>query len=144
MGRITRDELLRIKGEDIKFVAMAELGAMGAPGEIDFVAARDGKARVYTFSYAEEIPLTGEVAKLFPMLCDRNISSICYSEDEWSDKSWVHDHLGFGNHLFVRRELFDEFVTRVRGEGITEIHELYGAWIRIATEILNGTPAKLQ
>ena len=130
-----------LKNEDItidafkgvKFFSFAEGGAMGKPGELEFI--RQDKAMLrcnYVYGGAD----LERIIRAFPALrgCRFGMAGIYSTVPE----GWHYVNLGAGNHLVVADDVYDQF------EKLTEhLHEwvdYYLAWHDVARQIL-GIPA---
>ena len=68
------------------------------------------------------------IEELFPPLKKSNLG---LRYDRLKDNNWAVVNMGFGNHLYIRRDYLDVFFDNL------ERQELYRNWLRVALKILN-------
>lgn len=117
--------------EDVMFMYVAEGGAMGEPGAVWFYV-KTGE--VYHFNYVFGDVKISKVEKLFPVLA--NCEFGIFGLDSSVPEGWNYVNLGMGNHLIVNDAVYDRFKESLGGE--EEPSEVYGKWMEIADNILNG------
>ena len=123
--RITERTLSRITLEDIVFFAYAEGGAMGWAGTIQIVTKNKDGLGLFFIDYRNFNDFKS-IEKLFPPLK----KSFLFMSSETSDQDWTTAYMGFGNHLFVRKDYRERFDKELDGKHI------YRYWLNTAIEIL--------
>ena len=133
--------------KNVIIFSLAEPGAMGMGGLMDFIT-EDGV--FFSINYLSEETLWEEVKECFPALkgcCfngpmenEKASEEIMIYPDESSinlrtrvNEGWKHIYMGFGNHLVVRDDHFEEFSKTI--SDLTDEAEIYGNWFEIAKEI---------
>lgn len=129
--------------ENVIIYSMAEPGAMGVGGRMEFVTDRGEDFELWYMT--DDTPYQ-EIKKAFPALkdCYWNGPSKACSKNEpreivfYSDKAkriyectrvtegWQHIYMGFGNHLVIRADHYEEFM-----DAISDLEEglhIYGNW----------------
>ena len=113
------EELKKEMFDKVIIFSIAEPGAMGAGGWMDFVT-EDGEK--FSLDYFSEKTLWESVKKCFPMLAECYFRGPAKREtmipSELYDRGikyttvadgWKHIYLGYGNHLVVREDHFAGF-----------------------------------
>ena len=101
-------EYSNITKNDVKFITIAEYGAMGSRGEIELLSLSDNKFTLYSgnMCYGKKIMDMSEFYQVFTEL--KNIS--CFHEScSGLPDNWKFMNLGFGNYLFVSSDVYDCF-----------------------------------
>lgn len=110
---LTKESLESLEKKDICALMYAESGAMGSPGEICVIDSNgrkyfdrgifsDGKCDVYL----EEI--TSAFFDGFKHIKFKNMQNYFINE-----QTWIYIDLGFGNHLFLRKDFWLEHGNRI-------------------------------
>ena len=105
-------EYSNITKDNVKFITLAEYGAMGASGEIELLSLSDNKFTLYSgnMCYGKKIMDMNEFHQVFSEL--NNIS--CFHEEcRGLPDNWKYVYLGFGNYLFVSSDIYDYFKTLI-------------------------------
>ena len=126
--RVNRRELLELNADDVCFISLAESGAMGFPGTVNFIT-KD--ACIYQCNYMYGDIKTQDIMSSLPMLdkCKFGLFGI----DSKVPNGWNYVNLGAGNHLIVRDDVYKEFMKR-KGD-IEEPCQIYGKWMDWALDI---------
>ena len=100
--------MLKIKNElcnSIKFVSIAEPGAMGDPGAIELFCRINGENILFSGnqSYGKKIVDLKKLSMDFP---DFSYMYQFIFQDNCELKNWEYFDLRFGNNLFVNKEIF--------------------------------------
>lgn len=102
--------LLNIKkiAKYIKFVTIAEGGAMGVPGAIELFCRVNGQNILYEGNrfYGEKIIDYKKLKHDFPKL---NYMKCFFIQNNYSFKGWKYVSLGCGNNLYVSKDVYDHF-----------------------------------
>lgn len=133
--------------------AFAEPGAMGAGGIIEFFT---DKGETFYFNYLSEETPYPEIKEAFPVLKDCRFNGpiatrpanapkeiVFYPDaDNASIKTcvaegWQHIYMGFGNHLVIRDDHFEEFSAAI--SDLTEEVDIYGKWLNRASKLYGGS-----
>lgn len=140
------EQLKQIKGEDFRNVIMysiAEPGAMGAPGMMEFITS-DGRA--FWFDYMSEETPYEQIREALPSIKECYFSGPAAEERRGNEPAeivfyperaernrrthvgagWRHIYMGFGNHLVIREEYYDEFKAAI-SDLKTEV-DIYCKW----------------
>ena len=127
---LNESELQKIEFSDIAFYKEAEFGAMGEHGGIEFVL---HNSKFYHTNSIMREEIFKKFLLKFPQI--RKISTFCgYAKNVTSE--FVHFYLGFGNHLFVRKE-FANFIQKKLPDKAQPIDGwLYNFWKDLALESL--------
>ena len=139
---------------DVQFFTISEWGAMSCGGMGEFLM-KNGEMTVVDFHNEDT---SYEVTKAcFPSLQD------CYWNGPMAGENpknaaqeivigadlprhtrvsagWKHIYTGFGNHLLVREELYEEFMQRITD--LKEPVDIYGHWENRAREMLADERSK--
>ena len=118
MIELCKENLSRELFEDMQFFMYAEVGAMGERGAVNFVKA-DGT--LYHFNY------------VYGTIDEADVESY-YTMPKRED-GWQYVSLGYGNHLFVRQELYPKFYELIKD--YTHKGYIYKNWIQHAETILS-------
>ena len=106
------------------FFKIAESGAMGERGGIDFIT-EQGKLYHANYLYSD---LEWEtVQKAFPTINECGFG--LFSEDDGVPKGWEYVALGMGNHLIVREDYYSEFEPLIAYKSVLEV---YMKWKELA------------
>jgi len=136
--------------ENVVIYSFSEPGAMGAGGYMEFVTATGEE---FDLCYLLDETPYQEIKSLFPALKDCYWNGpmesraenepeeiVLYPESEdCSNKrttiteGWRHIYMGFGNHLVIRIDCYDEFKNAIRD--LTEEVQIYGNWRKRAIKL---------
>ena len=120
--KLTERTLDRINPEDIMFFAIAEGGAMGWAGAIQIITKNKDGIGLYFIDYTTFKDLTS-IEKLFPPVKWVETNTV-------GNKDWFMRPMGFGNHLILRTEYYEEFKDLIKGKHV------YKEWLNVAIELL--------
>ncbi len=128
--------------KDVIIFSMAEPGAMGAGGHMEFVT---DKGEIFNLWYLSEDTPWNDVKNCFPVLKDCFFNGPMKERPEGAPKEivfylddsninistkvapgWQHIYMGFGNHLIVRDDYFEGFSNAI--SDLTEEADIYGEW----------------
>ena len=128
-----------INFEDIAFLSYASGGAMGwHDSMIMFLKNKNGIEK-YAISRASAIKIDGkEIDEVFEPLRDYCIPILQPSPIIDNNSNWVYSPLGFGNHLYFRKEFWPLFKEELIKLDVKYSSDVYGKWCKIAYNILNG------
>ncbi|WP_072003473.1 hypothetical protein [Selenomonas bovis] len=124
--------ITEIKNQDLKkkaftnaqFILMAEYGAMGEPGKILIITS--GGSIFHGNYYMGDI----DFDRLY-----RSVPVIkAWNYDDILPENWAYQYLGAGNHLLIRKDVYDDFRKAV-GEGTPPEH-IYVRWMDAAWDII--------
>ena len=135
--------------EDVIMFSFAEPGAMGAGGIIEFFTDKGG---TFCFNYLSEETSYNEIKQAFPVLKDCRFNGPMAARPENAPKEivfyndadnmniktrvaegWRHIYMGFGNHLVIRDDHFEEFSAAI--SDLKEEVEIYGGWLKRARKL---------
>ena len=141
------------KFKDVIIFAFAEPGAMGAGGIIELFT---DKGEYFDFRYLSEETPYREIKEAFPVLKDCRFNGpmaarpanatqeiVFYTDaDNMNIKTrvaegWRHIYMGFGNHLVIKHEIFDEFSEAI--SDLTEEGDIYGEWLNRASKLYGSS-----
>lgn len=117
--------------KDILFFMIAEGGAMGEPGAINFIKA-DGK--MYHLNYVYGSIKIEEIYCVFPILKECKFEM--FGMNSKNPDGWKYVSLGMGNHLIVKNYVnaqFQEQIRKYKSEG-----EIYQNWSKLAKYIIDS------
>ena len=112
------------------FFKIAESGAMGEPGGIDFIT-EQGKIYHANYCYGDLERKT--IQNAFPIINECRFGLFGMGSEV--PKGWQYVSLGMGNHLIVRDDYYDKFasvIAHYKSPG-----EIYQNWIEQALKIWN-------
>ncbi|MBR2861326.1 MAG: hypothetical protein IKB86_05765 [Clostridia bacterium] len=115
----------------ILFFMIAEGGAMGEPGAINFIT-DDGT--LYHLNYVFGGFNIQDVIKAFPMIAECEFG--LFGFDSKVPKDWNYVNLGMGNHLIVKTKVFLAFsklITKYKSPG-----EIYQNWVKHAKRVIKN------
>ena len=126
-----------INFDDIAFLSYASGGAMGwHDSMIMFLKTKNGIEK-YAISRASSINIDGkEIDEVFEPLRDYCIPMLQPSPIIDSNSRWVYSPLGFGNHLYLRKEFWSQFKDELIKLNVKSAADVYGKWCKIAYNIL--------
>ena len=107
---------------DITAVHFSEPGAMGYPGVLRIITS---DKHMFMVRYLYDQWRKEDIALLCPVIVEFPAGM-----EKLNDK-WKSFYMGFGNHLYVKKDLAD----KLRFDGITP-PEIYSAWIDSVLDIL--------
>lgn len=128
---LCKADLTKELSEKIYFFKIAEGGAMGSPGDITFIT-KDGG--MYGFNYIYADTTFDDVRAFFPTITKCMFGM--FGEGNIGPKGWKYVNLGFGNHLLVKDEIYDEFFAEIKD--LKKPGEVYEAWQNKACKIIKG------
>ena len=128
---LCKADLTKELSEKIYFLKIAEGGAMGSPGDITFIT-KDGG--MYGFNYIYADITFDDVRAFFPTITKCMFGM--FGEGNIGPKGWKYVNLGFGNHLLVKDEIYDEFFAEIKD--LKKPGEVYEAWQNKACKIIKG------
>lgn len=127
-----KDEL---KYKDICFVALAELGAMGWAGSMQFLGIHKNNIVGY-MAEKSALDYFKLVDLIFPPLKDFSCG-IANIGTSMKHPDWKTIYMGFGNHLFIRKDLYDEFMKKITTKTKkTAPSYIYQNWMSVAFKML--------
>lgn len=129
---ITEQNLDKINPEAMFFFAYSEGGAMGWPGTIQIMTKTEKDVGAFFIDYAA-ISDIKTVEKKFPGLAKAILSVF---EGASLGSMWTHYYLGFGNHLFVHKNVHGRFLEKAGFGMILDHPRLYKNWAKIALSLL--------
>lgn len=118
---LTEEKLKSLKVENFLAITIAEIGAMGDPGAIEFI---DDKLNLYCTHFGEmsdslleeKIPFLKTVQIMFGSI--KNLSD-----------DWAGIYTGYGNYLFVRPEYKDGIINYIKDKyDDISVSSLYIHW----------------
>lgn len=118
--------------QDVVFFSLAEEGAMGCPGNIFLAVKSKDKMKWYSYNTMEHC--YEELVQKFPAFREFNpglfgmVSSV--------PEGWKHVYLGFGNHLLVREDYYQDFQEQIAE--FQDAGEIYANWMKIAENLLGN------
>lgn len=131
---LTRKNLEELKKEDICALMYAEGGAMGCPGEVCIIDVNGRKYFNHGIYSDEECDISQiEVIDTYFEGFEHidGIGAPDYKDCSINGESWKYINLGFGNHLFVRRDFWFEHGDRITN---VDIGKRYTNWKRLIKE----------
>jgi hypothetical protein len=117
-----------IKKDSIKFITIAEAGAMGKPGEVQLLTHNENHFTLFSgdLIYSFKTIDTDEFYQAFPWLGGLSfLMGMCYGLPE----EWEYFSLGCGNNLLVSKDVSEYFKLLAKDEGDSD---LYGNWFKYA------------
>jgi len=129
-----KENIKRIEPENVVFMSIAESGAMGSPGGVIFAVYAENQVKWFDFNYLYGDNIE-EIWSLMPALSNMKVVGI--GKVEGLDESWKYVDLGAGNHLFVRGDVYQKFISEVKRRKLTGRGKLYRPWPNIVEDILN-------
>ena len=130
--KITERTLYKIKTEDMVFFALAEGGAMGWAGTYQIITKNEDGLGFF-FIHRTGISSTKVIENLFPPIKKARMGVL---RDYIDDSNWSAVNMGMGNHLFIRKDVSDDFFEQA-SKVKDQIAGIYRNWIRIAKDILH-------
>lgn len=129
--KVTKRNLKDIHFDDLCFVALAEFGAMGWNGTMQFIGRNKNGNNMHMIDLRSANISEEDLNEIFPPLKD---FSGFGPFAELNNKEWHLISLGCGNHLFVKNNFYEEFSNKIEN---LPTYKIYGSWERIAEKILN-------
>lgn len=141
--------------EDIIMFSLAEPGAMGAGGIIEFFS---DNGDVFRFNYLSEETPYEEIKEAFPVLKGCRFNGpmpddarpentpqeiVIYTNADSANmrkriaEGWRHIYMGCGNHLVIREDHFEDFSAAI--SDLTEEVDIYGGWLNRARKLYGGS-----
>lgn len=129
-----------IKCDDVMFFTYAESGAMGEGGAINLL---NKEKKIYHTNYVYGDFNIKKLFKVFPPL--ENLKCFIHSVSGL-DSNWKYIDMGFGNYLFIRKDIFKKFEKKLKEE-IPEDTDfipgfIYNNWDKIGIDLLSGNKGK--
>lgn len=140
---ITREEFMPELGKKIVFFKLAEGGAMGMPGVVEFIT---DECKSYYFHMGNDVIGTDQISFVFPAI------EIALEERQFGPRGltgelprgWNYVNLGAGNHLIVADSVIDRFNELT--EKCERPSEIYQMWfdtaVKVTHEICGGKKMK--
>lgn len=116
-------------GIDIAAFSFAQPGAMGEPGGVEII---DSQGWFYHTNYCYGDISYEQLLEIVPVLKDFKIETF----DHQVPEGWKAVYLGFGNHLTIKAEYYNQFEEEVHNRHIKRDGELYQQWVEIVLKIL--------
>jgi hypothetical protein len=117
---------------DIVAFSFARGGAMGDPGGIDIID-KAGQSYYMNYCYGANAIKSEHVKDIIPVFNDMGFSLL---GSESNNDNWVSIYLGFGNSLFLIKDLYDAFMKKAEEAHCHQSHELYRHWHGFVQELL--------
>jgi len=119
-------------GLDIVAFSFANAGAMGEPGSIYII---DKAGQIYRACYCLSNACIAEehIKDIIPEFTDLEFGML---GAESKNENWVSEYLGYGNSLFIKKDISDEFKKKVEEANFKQIGELYQHWPSIILGLL--------
>ena len=124
-----KEVIASINYEDIIVITLAQAGAMGSAGTIEYVVKdNNNELTLYDFNYVyeEDIDFINTCMDIIPWFSDLKLffgSFRDYSEE------FEGDYLGFGNYIFLRKgKLFDYYKKHIKD---FDVGDKYTNWDNI-------------
>lgn len=114
---------------DMVAFSFAQPGAMGEPGGVEII---DAEGWFYHTNYCYNGISYEQLMEVVPVLKDCKIGIAGHQVPE----GWKAVYLGFGNHLTIKAEYYNQFDEEVRKRHIKEASELYQQWDEIVLKML--------
>lgn len=122
-----------VKNSDVVFCSVAEIGAMGVPGEVVIVSMRNGVPLWTVCNYLFDVSIM-ELETLIPPL--QYLRDISFNISQVNDLNWEYVDLGAGNHLFVHQNFYEKFKKEVEKMPIQAPSFVYRNWRDIVSRML--------
>lgn len=116
-------------GIDIAAFSFAQPGAMGEPGGVEII---DSQGWFYHTNYCYGDISYEQLLEIVPVLKDFKIETF----DHQVPEGWKAVYWGFGNHLTIKAEYYNQFEEEVHNRHIKGEGELYQQWVEIVLKIL--------
>ena len=129
--KITERTLYRINPKDIVFFAFAEGGAMGWAGTYQVITKTKNDVGFF-FIHHTGISSTKVIDDMFPPI---RKAAYGFTRDSIDDPNWSVANMGFGNHLFIRKDVSDEFFEKLK-DHLNKPAGIYQNWVGTAKELL--------
>ena len=129
--KITHKTINKINFDNLYFVAHAEYGAMGWAGAMQFLTIENNKVKKYMI---DKTGMIDENRMLSPLIL--NFSPSLF-EKKINIKHWQWVNLGMGNHLFIKKEIYNEFMKQMTNIiKKPSLSYMYRHWPYIAQRLL--------
>ena len=117
---------------DIVAFIIAREGAMGEPGGIEII---DKAGQMYHANYYFGKDCIGRehIKDIIPVYGD---SKFGITGCETKNEDWVSINLGFGNSLFMIKDIYDGFTKKAEEANYQYSHEIYRHWTSIVLSLL--------
>jgi MoaA/NifB/PqqE/SkfB family radical SAM enzyme len=135
VDRITNSNYEAYKNLDLVAFSYAFEGAMGDGGGICMI---DVDGKVYYANYYYGNLQRDHIKDIIPVIEEIDFHLL---GSESKNESWKHVNLGFGNNLFLKKDIFDDFEKRVKEADFQMAGELYQHWPGIVMAVIGkGNP----
>ena len=127
---LSQKDLKEKQFNNILFFMLAEGGAMGEPGAINFITDDDN---LYHLNYVFGGFKIEEIIKKFPLLAECEFG--LFGIDSKVPAGWHYVNLGMGNHLIVKSEvypMFSKLISNYKSPG-----QIYQNWVKHAKSVIN-------
>ena len=126
---LTDLDLENIIYDNVIAISYSAEGAMGNPGQITFFTNDKGEIKYYIADYyygykGKKVTLE-KVLNIFPILKESNITNEYLREAKEFNNDWIHIFLGFGNHLFIKNMMYNDFIKHYKD---SELVDIYNSW----------------
>ncbi len=124
--KLNYDDIQLLK--NIKFVSLAEIGAMGSPGEIQMISRIDNANVLYSGNlfFGNVIIDMKKIKSLFP---DISFMHCLLMQCDYNPVGWRYLNLGAGNNLYVSEDIYEYFDILTNG---MRGANLYVSWKQLA------------
>lgn len=129
--KLTKDNYQDYHLHDIIAISIATPNSMGDSGAYEIVSS-DGVV-YHANPYYEDISME-QVIHVCPFISD---SQLDISLDE--PRGWKRFNLGFGNYLFIRDSIIEQFQLWINKLKSNPYNDLYRKWKEIVLDIVDGT-----
>ncbi len=123
---LTEKIVKNLNYDDVIAISIAESGAMGIAGNLELVVATNNKLIGYQTN-----PLLGGIPyfklyKVIPWLQDFR----CDIDGVYNVlEGWKHIDTGFGNHLLVRKGIYERLKPKMKDKSAMEIYKFWKKWL---------------
>lgn len=111
---LDKDTIKLLKSSDIIAFAYSESGAMGGASKVAILCMEDKNCFLFEGYFQEGVLSLNDVLALIP---DLKLQS--------TDSNWAFEYMGCGNHLYIRKEVYDRLTKKFQYE---YAEDLYGRW----------------
>ena len=117
---------------DIVAFSYANEGAMGEPGGICMID-KSGQEYHANYYWGKNTIHRDHIKDIFPVFTELKFGLL---GAESNNENWELIYLGFGNSLFIRKDISDEFNKKVAEANFQSSGELYQRWFGIVLGLL--------
>jgi len=110
--KINHRNFNEVSYDNLYFVAFAEGGAMGWAGSMEFLTKENDKIKTYMID-STSLNFEECIETIFPPIKYFNCG-VAGIGTEMKHPDWKWVDMGFGNHLFVRSEVYDVFIREMQ------------------------------